>query len=83
MARLCPLTDATEELERKRAESNARAVDPKAVALVEALHAGDLAGFLKSAAADPKLLNARGPEGSTPFMYAVLYTGPSGPWNAS
>jgi ankyrin repeat protein len=23
---------------------------------------------------DPKLLNARGPEGSTPFMYAVLYT---------
>jgi ankyrin repeat protein len=41
------------------------------------LHAGNLEGFLKSAAADPKLLNARGPEGSTPFMYAVLYTGAS------
>src|ERR1035437_6720284 len=26
-------------------------------------------------AEDPKLLNGRGPEGSTPFMYAVLYTG--------
>ena len=49
--------------------------DPKAVAMVDALHAGDLAGFIKSAAQDPKLLNARGPEGSTPFMYAVLYTG--------
>ena len=39
------------------------------------LHAGDLQAFMKSAAEDPKLLNARGPEGSTPFMYAVLYTG--------
>jgi ankyrin repeat protein len=47
----------------------------KAVAMIDALHAGDLAGFMKSAADDPKLLNARGPEGSTPFMYAVLYTG--------
>lgn len=50
-------------------------VNPKAVAMVTALHDGDLDGFLKSAAGDPKLLNARGPEGSTPFMYAVLYTG--------
>jgi ankyrin repeat protein len=49
--------------------------DPKAITMVEALHDGDVAGFLKSAAQDPKLLNARGPEGSTPFMYAVLYTG--------
>jgi ankyrin repeat protein len=49
-------------------------LDPKAVAMVEALHAGDVAGFMKSAAQDPRLLNARGPEGSTPFMYAVLYT---------
>jgi ankyrin repeat protein len=48
-------------------------VDPKAVAMVEALHNGDLPGFLKSASGDPKLLNARGPEGSSPFMYAVLY----------
>ena len=30
MARLCPLTDATEELERKRAESNARADEHRA-----------------------------------------------------
>src|SRR5580704_14414182 len=28
---------------------------------------------MKSVSEDPKLLNARGPEGSTPFMYAVLY----------
>jgi ankyrin repeat protein len=28
-----------------------------------------------SVAEYPKLLNARGPEGSTPFMYALLYTG--------
>src|SRR6266853_1194064 len=34
----------------------------------------DLPSFLKVAAADPKLLNARRPEGSTPFMYAVLYS---------
>jgi hypothetical protein len=40
--------------------------------MVEALHTGDLTGFMKFAAEDPKLLNARGPEGSTPFMYAVL-----------
>ncbi len=50
-------------------------LNPKAVAMVEALHTGDLDGFMKSVAEDPKLLNARGPEGSTPFMYAVLYTG--------
>ena len=47
--------------------------DPEAVAMVDALHKGDLAGFMKSAAAKPEVLNARGPEGSTPFMYAVLY----------
>jgi ankyrin repeat protein len=49
--------------------------NPKAVAMVDLLHAGDVRAFLKSASGDPKLLNARGPEGSTPFMYAVLYTG--------
>jgi ankyrin repeat protein len=49
-------------------------LDPKAVALVEMLHAGDIPAFMKAAALSPKLLNARGPEGSTPFMYAVLYT---------
>jgi ankyrin repeat protein len=50
-------------------------LNPKAVAMVNSLHEGDLPAFLKSVAEDPKLLNARGPEGSTPFMYAVLYTG--------
>ena len=34
----------------------------------------NLPAFMKSATAKPALLNARGPEGSTPFMYAVLYS---------
>jgi ankyrin repeat protein len=42
--------------------------------MVDALHEGDLPKFMKFVAEDAKLLNARGPEGSTPFMYAVLYT---------
>src|ERR1700719_3187127 len=50
-------------------------LNPKAVAMVEALRTDDLPGFMKSVAEDATLLNARGPEGSTPFMYAVLYTG--------
>jgi ankyrin repeat protein len=50
-------------------------LNPKAVAMVEALRTGDERGFTQSVAADAKLLNARGPDGSTPFMYAVLYTG--------
>ena len=49
-------------------------VNPKAVAMVDALRAADWKTFDSMVAADPKLLNARGPEGSTPFMYAVLYT---------
>ena len=49
-------------------------VDAKAVAAVEMLRTGDLAAFLKAVTADPSLLNARGPEGSTPFMYAVIYS---------
>jgi ankyrin repeat protein len=56
-------------------EADLPPLNPRAVAMVEELHAGDLQGFMKSAAEDPKLLNARGPEGSTPFMYAVLYAG--------
>jgi len=40
-------------------------LNPKAVAMVETLRTGDVQGFLKSATADPKLLNARGPDGST------------------
>jgi ankyrin repeat protein len=49
--------------------------NPKAVSMVEALRTADMAAFNKSVAEDAKLLNARGPEGSTPFMYAVLYAG--------
>ncbi len=49
-------------------------LNPKAMSLVEMLRAADRQAFNKMVAEDPKLLNARGPEGSTPFMYAVLYT---------
>src|ERR1700729_3003097 len=38
------------------------------------LRNNNIASFMKAAKADPSLLNARGPEGSTPFMYAVLYS---------
>ncbi|HEV2177636.1 MAG TPA: ankyrin repeat domain-containing protein [Terriglobia bacterium] len=54
-------------------EADLPPLNPQAVSLVEALHAGDLKTFMKFVAEDPTLLNARGPEGSTPFMYAVLY----------
>jgi ankyrin repeat protein len=50
-------------------------LNPKAVAMVDALHEGDLQRFMKSVDEAPSLLNARGPGGSSPFMYAVLYTG--------
>jgi ankyrin repeat protein len=49
-------------------------LNPKAISMVETLRAADRQAFDKMLAEDPKLLNARGPEGSTPFMYAVLYT---------
>ena len=55
-------------------EADAPPPNPKAVAMVEALRAGDMTAFNKLLAEDAKLLNARGPEGSTPFMYAVFYT---------
>src|SRR5215471_3664226 len=58
-------------------EAEVPPLNPSAVAVVEVLRKGDLPEFMKSVTEDPKLLNARGPEGSTPFMYAVLYTGPS------
>lgn len=48
-------------------------LDPAAVAAVNMLPQGNVAGFLKAMEEKPALLNARGPEGSTPFMYAVLY----------
>jgi ankyrin repeat protein len=49
-------------------------LDPKAVSMVEMLRTADRQAFNKMVAQDPQLLNARGPEGSTPFMYAVFYT---------
>ena len=49
-------------------------LNPKAISLVETLRAGDRKTFDAMLAENPTLLNARGPEGSTPFMYAVLYT---------
>ena len=55
-------------------EADLPPLDTKAVAAVEALRKGDLSSFMKFVSEDPKLLNARGPEGSTPFMYAVLYS---------
>ncbi|MDP9050070.1 MAG: ankyrin repeat domain-containing protein [Acidobacteriota bacterium] len=45
----------------------------KTLAMVDMLRTNNMAGFMKAATAEPALLNARGPEGSTPFMYAVLY----------
>ena len=54
-------------------EADLPPANPKALAMVTALHNDDLASFMKDATADPSLLNARGPEGSTPFMYAALY----------
>jgi ankyrin repeat protein len=48
-------------------------LDATAVKAVNMLPDGDVAGFLKTMKEHPALLNARGPEGSTPFMYAVLY----------
>src|ERR1035441_7549087 len=41
--------------------------------MVASLRENDLASFMKAAAAEPSLLNARGPEGSTSLMYAVVY----------
>ena len=58
-------------------EAELHPLEPKAVGMVEMLHKGDIAAFLKQAVADPKLLNARGPAGSTPFMYAALYSNAS------
>ena len=48
-------------------------LNDEAIALVNMLHEGKLAEFMKTVAAKPALLNGRGPEGSTPFMYAVTY----------
>jgi ankyrin repeat protein len=47
--------------------------NPKASRLMDTLRMGDRETFLKAAAADPAVANLKGPAGSTPLMYAVLY----------
>jgi ankyrin repeat protein len=48
-------------------------VDPKVLSLVEMLRRGDDRTFLRTLAQNPKLVNARGPGGATPLLFAVLY----------
>ncbi len=47
--------------------------DPKATRVMEALRNGDLKSFKKLLVEDPKVVNLKGPGGSTPLMYAALY----------
>jgi ankyrin repeat protein len=48
--------------------------DAKALRMITALRTGDRAAFHKFVAEDAKSLNLRGPNGSTPFMFAVMYS---------
>jgi ankyrin repeat protein len=48
-------------------------VDPAAVELVGLLRGGDFRAFRARIARTPALINARGPGGATPLMYAALY----------
>jgi len=48
-------------------------IDPAATQIVQLLRAGDFAAARARLERDPKLLNARGPGGATPFMFAALY----------
>ncbi len=48
-------------------------LNSQAVAAVEMLRTNDRQGFLKALATDSKLINARGPSGATPFMFAAMY----------
>ena len=54
-------------------ETPIKPADPRATRVADALRAGDMATFRSLAAADPKVGSLRGPGGSTPLMYAVLY----------
>ncbi|MDE3195720.1 MAG: ankyrin repeat domain-containing protein, partial [Acidobacteriota bacterium] len=54
-------------------EASSEPPNPRAVSAIESLRNGDIKAFLKAVSEDRALLNARGPEGSTPFMYAALY----------
>lgn len=54
-------------------ESEPAPIDPRANHLIDLLRSADLAAFNEGVAAKPELLNARGIDGSTPFMYAAMY----------
>lgn len=47
--------------------------DPKAARMMELLRAGDRGAFEKLLKEEPKAAKLKGPGGSTPLMYAVLY----------
>ncbi len=47
--------------------------DPKAARMLELLRDGDHRAFQKMLSDDPRIANLKGPGGSTPLMYAVLY----------
>lgn len=47
--------------------------DPKAARMMELLRAGDRPAFRKMLSGDPGIARLKGPGGSTPLMYAVLY----------
>ena len=47
--------------------------DPRATALVESIRDGNAAAVRKALAVDRGVLRRKGPGGSTPLMYAVLY----------
>lgn len=55
-------------------ETPATAPDPAATRLMDALRAGDRQAFQKILNSDPKAATPKGPGGSTPLMYAVLYS---------
>ena len=59
-------------------EADAPPPDPAALTLIEhirgaRLHASDAQAVRDTLARAPSVVNARGPDGSTPLMYAVLY----------
>ena len=47
--------------------------DPKAARMMDLLRAGDAQAFRKMLGEEPAIAKLRGPGGSTPLMYAVLY----------
>lgn len=47
--------------------------DKQATALMQSLRNGDREAVHKALAADPKVVTRKGPNGSTPLMYATLY----------